>query len=382
MTNFFTKPIIFDFKNNSFDLIRLLLVTFVVLTHSVLYDFQTSSQLNFAKSITIFPIRDFDLQELKLGTFGVYCFFIISGFLIAASWERSHNILEFIKKRFFRIYPGFLVSLVVTSFVFIPIVYFLDFGNYRNFYPDTWIHMWEYFFRNLGVENVKSKIPTLKMLVEKDYFFNGPYWSLIHEIRAYFMVLLLGIIGFSKQRKNVLLLAIGLNLIYVVGVLRPDFRNFMDLVFSNFRLFILFTYFTVGMTFYHYIDKIKWTWALFLLSILGIVVGVYFDIFGLFAPVCVTYILLFLSQVLPFKNLGQRIGDMSYGAYLYSWPLQVIASYFYLEPLGYLGFSLVSFIVACGCGFVSWHLVEKRFLSRYRKKIEHVQIQSELLPNL
>jgi peptidoglycan/LPS O-acetylase OafA/YrhL len=354
-------------KNNSFDVIRLILVFLVIFNHAEVYSFAKDNLTLFAQKLAVFPIRDFDENELKIGTVGVYGFFVISGFLISASWERSQNILDFVKKRFFRIYPGFLVSLIVCAFVFFPIIYFLDFGNFSNFYPDSWIHMWEYFFRNLGVENVKPKMPTLKFLVEKDYYFNGPYWSLIHELRAYFMVLVLGIIGFSKSRKNILILAVVLNLIYIVGVLRPDFRNFMDLVFSNFRLFILFSYFAVGMTFFRYLDKIKWNWAFFGLAIFGIFAGFQLNILALFGPVCYTYILLFLSQVLPLKNLAKKVGDMSYGAYLYSWPIQIMFTYTNLDTIGYFGFTIISFLIACICGYLSWHLVEKKFLVRYRQ---------------
>ncbi len=38
-------------------------------------------------------------------------FFIVSGFLIAMSWERSKTVWDYLKRRFLRIYPGFIVAM-------------------------------------------------------------------------------------------------------------------------------------------------------------------------------------------------------------------------------------------------------------------------------
>jgi peptidoglycan/LPS O-acetylase OafA/YrhL len=55
------------------------------------------------------------------GTIAVDAFFILSGFLITASYERSNSLLFFLKKRIVRIYPGFLVVSVVAAVCFVPL---------------------------------------------------------------------------------------------------------------------------------------------------------------------------------------------------------------------------------------------------------------------
>jgi peptidoglycan/LPS O-acetylase OafA/YrhL len=55
-----------------------------------------------------------------------------------------------------------------------------------------------------------------------------------------------------------------------------------------------------------------------------------------------------------------KIGDISYGVYIYAFPVQqTLVYYFKLEALQLMIFSL---IISCAFGFFSWHLIEKRFL--------------------
>lgn len=98
---------ILEFRSNNFDVIRLAAAMQVVLLHSHEHmdAFKESTQLPF-QILGLFP--------------GVTIFFIISGFLVGASWERTPNILSYLRNRFLRIYPGlwacFLFSLLSVVF--------------------------------------------------------------------------------------------------------------------------------------------------------------------------------------------------------------------------------------------------------------------------
>ena len=52
---------------------------------------------------------------LSLGTLAVYVFFAISGFLIAASYQRSQSVTRFLLARGLRLFPGLAVSLVLVA---------------------------------------------------------------------------------------------------------------------------------------------------------------------------------------------------------------------------------------------------------------------------
>lgn len=62
-----------------------------------------------------------DLGDLLFisGNFGVDLFFVISGFVICLSTEKleSHTAIRFIIRRFFRIYPLLIISVLIVYFL-------------------------------------------------------------------------------------------------------------------------------------------------------------------------------------------------------------------------------------------------------------------------
>lgn len=68
-----------------------------------------------------------------LFSLAVPCFFVVSEYLITASAIKN-DLKTFFKKRFARIYPAYLVCLILIVVLFAPIAYILqcgfDFGSY------------------------------------------------------------------------------------------------------------------------------------------------------------------------------------------------------------------------------------------------------------
>ena len=54
------------------------------------------------------------VQHFNLGAFGVVVFFLVSGFIIPVSLERSHSLSVFWTNRFFRLYPMYWISLLTV----------------------------------------------------------------------------------------------------------------------------------------------------------------------------------------------------------------------------------------------------------------------------
>jgi peptidoglycan/LPS O-acetylase OafA/YrhL len=52
-----------------------------------------------------------------IGLYGVYTFFIISGFLLARSLARESGPSVFAINRILRIYPGFVFCVIITAFL-------------------------------------------------------------------------------------------------------------------------------------------------------------------------------------------------------------------------------------------------------------------------
>jgi peptidoglycan/LPS O-acetylase OafA/YrhL len=60
------------------------------------------------------PVRDFLYQWLNLGQFGVFVFFLVSGYIIPASLERKGSVRGFWTGRLFRLYPMYAVALALA----------------------------------------------------------------------------------------------------------------------------------------------------------------------------------------------------------------------------------------------------------------------------
>jgi peptidoglycan/LPS O-acetylase OafA/YrhL len=355
-----TKPITFDFKSNAFDFLRLFFAIVVVVYHSTLY-YSGVIKPEWA----YYAISGWKYNETHIGEIAVHGFFVISGFLITASMLRSATVQEFFYKRLVRLFPGFLTAIFLTAFVFAPIIGVIngkiqisDLANLKELF----LQSCRYFFRNFFFETPINTIP-----VVHEWELNGSLWTLLVDFRTYTAIAFLSIIGWLQKPKFVLVATMIANLFYVLFTKVDWMRNDFDKIFYDFRIFSLILYFFVGAVFYLHMDKIKWTWSLFGFAVLGLIIGIIFNIGGLLFPFCTAYVVLFLSQVLPIKDLSKKIGDYSYGVYIYSTPIQILLHYVIASgtiAMGFWMYNVVSVLISVLAGYVSWNLVEKRFLKR------------------
>lgn len=94
-----------DESQNNFTLLRFLLALMVVLGHFKLL------------SGTAYPVFPFDLADAA-----VDCFFVVSGFLITGSYERSHGLWPFYVRRVFRLYPMYLCIVVLQAAIMLALL--------------------------------------------------------------------------------------------------------------------------------------------------------------------------------------------------------------------------------------------------------------------
>lgn len=98
----------YRYDKNCFDVIRLFAALQVVYFHFV----------NHFKIET----RNIVLEKIFSGFSGVMILFSISALLITASYEKSKNSIQYIKKRFLRIYPAMWLATLI-SLVSILVIY-------------------------------------------------------------------------------------------------------------------------------------------------------------------------------------------------------------------------------------------------------------------
>ena len=206
---------------------------------------------------------------------------------------------------------------------------------------------------------------------------NGSTWTIPFEILCYFLVAALGLLGLFRQPP----LVAGLAALLLAVLNWPSLRLLpMDWPAFGYHplpyvgwlwpLPMFATYFLSGMLFFLYRDRIPHTPGLFALSLIlvGLTLGrlplaplffVVFPTFGFYA--------LFYLAFLPLGRLHAwaRHGDLSYGVYLYAYPLQrlLIAGQgrggYHLTPLTLF---LLAWVLSCGAAALSWRFVERPFL--------------------
>lgn len=302
---------------NSFDLLRLLAAVAVIFHHV--------APLSGRPVLRLFS-TDF-------GELGVGVFFVISGYLVTASWRRAPELWPFLKKRLLRIEPALVASLAVTVLVFGAFATSLPLADYFRA-PQVWL----YAARNALLYPVTYELPGVFTHNPLPLQVNGSLWTLRLEFSCYLAVAALGLMGRLTPRVTAALAIAAGAVFLVLHVLRPDLRGdgvlrLADIAALNGFLFLAGAWLNLR-------DRPVPLWSAALLAPLLITPA---WIFGL--PALVVVVGSLRSVRLP--------ADISYGLYIYAFPLQQI-----LAAHGRLSFA-AALAVTAPFALASWFLVEK-----------------------
>jgi peptidoglycan/LPS O-acetylase OafA/YrhL len=97
-------------------------------------------------TLMLMPVRDFLYRWLDLGQFGVFVFFLVSGYIIPASLERKGSVRGFWTSRLFRLYPMYVLALVLAG-----AAYLTGYGTIRGaeHHPGQSVFAWLLMLPNL-----------------------------------------------------------------------------------------------------------------------------------------------------------------------------------------------------------------------------------------
>jgi peptidoglycan/LPS O-acetylase OafA/YrhL len=129
-------------------------------------------------------------RQTSLSYIGVRGFFIISGYLIFQSIERSSSLLSYYWKRVLRLFPGLLVVLGLTIILGI----FVYDNNLKSYLSNK--TMWSYLPNNLFLFNLQFGISG----VFEGGAINGSLWTLRYEFSFY---ILLSLFYFLRNKKKI-----------------------------------------------------------------------------------------------------------------------------------------------------------------------------------
>jgi len=338
-------------KENCYDVVRLLLAATVVYSHSY--------------AIGGFGRESFALwtkENVILGTLGVLGFFGLSGFLVTASFDRTPKVSSYLIKRVRRIFPGFWVCLAVTAFVIAPLVWMVSGRNLESFRWTGSESAWSYVTANFFLKVNQSSIQDLLVGQKWQESLNGPLWSLQPEFLCYLFVVAVGLgLALRSSRWLLAVLTACALVFHIVRVVAgPDAYPAIPGAFAG-RIWGPFvTAFMVGMCAYVWRDSVKFNWQTVAFLCGFALVCLKLGGFHIVAPVVVTLIVLLGGALV---NVRLKT-DLSYGMYIYSFPLQIL-----IGALGWASgsvwiFMVVSLALSAAAAWLSWILVEKPSLRR------------------
>jgi peptidoglycan/LPS O-acetylase OafA/YrhL len=308
---------------------------------------------------------------ISAGTLAVQCFFVLSGALIATSWIRSHSLGRFLWHRFLRLAPAFWVCLVVTAFVFTPLLYFHTAEPRTAFFslePSAWDYVWCNLLRPRTVIAI-GIFPNGGPWAGD---WNGSLWTLFYEGACYLFVAALGLAGLLTRVRWLGAIAIlGFIALFsfwsATHVAHPAWLpSRVDRLFDTDgkALTVLFLAGSVWAVFPEFTTPLlrsRW-WGPLACTLL--VVSCRTGFHSVFAPWLLPLVLFWLARVLPFTAFEKQVGgDYSYGLYVYGYPVQQILAHFRVHDLGFYPYLVASLVASTLCAIVSWHLVEKPALS-------------------
>lgn len=300
-------------------------------------------------------LRILDHVDQELAVEG---FFVISGFLIFASCERSKSLSDYFVKRCKRIAPGYLFATLLCVTIAVCFT--------RSF------HVGRFLLANLAFMNFLQ--PGVPGVFEQNHHtsaMNGALWTIKIEAMFYLMVPVLLWLCRSLGRIPVL---VG------IGCLSVIYRYALAAGHPTLALQLpgQLSFFCAGALAYFYLPAFRRWGAWLVMPALGLfalsaLTGQFF-----LRPLSIPVLVLGFSLLLPEMKGPARWGDFSYGTYVLHYPIvQTLIAFGLFQRSPWMAFSLVVLLVAAFAVF-SWFFVERRWLTRRVKVQPYAEGQPEL----
>jgi peptidoglycan/LPS O-acetylase OafA/YrhL len=329
-------------------------------------------------SAALFPFGDALLPLFKYGDMGVSLFFIISGFVIALTLDASPTPLDFVRRRFCRLWPA-LTFWAIVAFVLLS-VSSSPFAQHRPHWFDLLPSL------TLIPGAVFSPIFPQVDLV------NGTYWTLLVEVQFY---LVAAAIFWTGARRN---LARNLVIFTIANILiRAAIRKIFPASEAIYHIFLLtdfMPWFAAGAVFYEWFErKTSPAAAVAMLTAMFLIIARTATFTSIDRP-ATTIILISAALFIPLILISshspaialiqneaiRRIGRWSYSIYLLHYPIGLVAISDIPKSLPIVLQILLVIFVFCGAIFLGWlsftyvetpgsKWLEREMLSRRRPKM-------------
>lgn len=306
----------------------------------------------------------------KYGSLGVQLFFLISGFVILMSVERTATFLKFIKNRWLRLFPSMLICSLTIYFT-------------ASFFYE----------RPFGIPNLKSVLPGILFVnngvLEKVFQTDFPvlelsFWSLFVEVKFY---MIFGILYYTFNRKVSLIGIFSLYFLAAVLQILVFYEVLLETSWMKIYIgsFIHFGWFVVGaLTFIYYQNREKkYLWLAVFVFICSLLYGYKFqDLMLIGCLILMTFIFfgaLFWNKLglLFSNNILKFIGFISYPLYLLHENMLIsliIKIHNYYPKIPFILLPIFSFIFIGLLAYIITKYIDP-FLSKILKFLSHTRIK-------
>lgn len=327
-------------RQNNFDALRLLGAALVLINHSMV----------------LAGNRAFGFASQSMSTLGVAMFFAISGYMIASSWMRDPNPGRFILRRARRIMPALAFVVIVSLALIGPMVTTVSISDYVS-HPNTRRYLGNLiFYVSYALPGVFSTNPYPNAV-------NGSLWTLPVEVMMYVSTPLLVLLA-RRHAGLILLTLLGtLALAMVFYIRHPPAFIILDTEFWSATT--LFPYFVAGAVIATLRMERLLDWRV------GVVAFLLMDftpqLLGTLqnAALCIVlpYAVIAVGQARwPVVAQVGRLGDFSYGTYLWAFPIQQLVVSLTRPDFGGWNNVLVATPFILLMAVVSWYLIERPML--------------------
>ncbi len=342
-------------QGNSLNFLRLVMALLVIVSHSI-------------------PLGGFGNEVIvgnqTYGGLAVDGFFGISGFLICGSALRHierhgrwRGLVHYFWDRLLRIMPAFWLCLIVTAGIFGVV-------GWRAVHPTLagyWTHPLgplHYVSSNFLLRMGTYQISGTPAHVPYPLAWDGSLWTLYWESLCYVGIALLAALGLLFRRGFVLAIALAIWFAEIAMFIHPsqDMGKQYAVRFASI--------FLVGALVYLYRDHVPDSGRLALglaaLACVGLAVGHPDSLVSdwLVGPSLV-YPVLWLGAHLPCQRIGAS-NDISYGVYIYAFPVGQLLAIAGVQKAGYLPFMLATVVCTIPLAAASWWGLEKWALEARR----------------
>jgi peptidoglycan/LPS O-acetylase OafA/YrhL len=331
-------------RHNNFGLLRLILALAVVVSH--------------AFSVATGRGEDepwFHATGFTLGEHAVNGFFAISGFLVTMSFDRR-GWRDYVLARTLRIAPGLIAATLVVALGLGAAMTRLDL---RSYLADP--QLWRFVSGTLTTFKSASFLPG----VFEDNPLRSPMgtvWTLKYETLCYLGVLAAGLVGLIGRPR----LALGIGVLLLgATVLRevftPDGPKGIE---TALRLPLIFL---AGGLLYLFRERVTLSLPVLALALAGLALLSATPLYKavLYLVTAWGVLVLALARALT-RRRSDPPADLSYGVYLYGWPVQQ-ASHALFPAVGAFALFWPALLVTLVLALLSWHLVEKPALALKRR---------------